>query len=70
MDINDDVRPDDIIKVITREPKDQGLKDIPVIPSNYKKFLGEKRRGALPKGIFWGMVGLIIFFIAGTAITF
>ncbi|HEX4104385.1 MAG TPA: DUF4012 domain-containing protein [Candidatus Paceibacterota bacterium] len=60
---DDDVRPEDLIKVIKKEPEDKGLKNIPVTPGNYGKFMGN--RPPLPRGIVWGIVGLVAFFVVG-----
>lgn len=65
---NDDVRPDDLIKVMKKEPKEEGLKNIPVTPGNYRKFKG--RKSGLPRGIFWGVFGLIVLFVGGSIISF
>jgi hypothetical protein len=64
----DDVRPEDLIKVIKNEPVDKGLKNIPVTPGNYKKFQGNHE--PLPQGIIWGVLGLVAFFIIGFFIVF
>lgn len=49
---------------------DDKLKDIPVDPKNYKKFVGERGRRSLPKGIIWGIVGLIVLFIGGSIFSY
>lgn len=64
------IRPEALIKAIKKEPKDESLKDIPVSPHNYKKFKGDEDRHPLPKGIIWGIVGLIVLFIAGLFLSF
>lgn len=66
------IRPDALIKTIKKEKSVTGekLKDIPATPENYKKFKGERRPSDLPRGIMWGAAGLIILFIAGSAISF
>lgn len=62
------------VRATQKEAKDSKghlLKDIPVAPKNYKKFVGEEpRRKPLPKGIIWGVVGLIVLFVAGSIISF
>jgi Protein of unknown function (DUF4012) len=64
----DDVRPDELIKVIKHEPVDRGLKNIPVTPGNYKKFKG--KGPPLPRGIMWGVLGLAAFFVIGFLVIF
>lgn len=65
---DDDVRPEDLIKVIKQEPKDEGLKNIPVTPGNYKKFAGNQK--SFPRGIVWGIVGLVVLFLGGFSVAF
>ncbi len=64
------IRPEEIIRAIQNEPKDEPLKDIPVTPKNYGKFEGGQGRRAFPKGIFWGVGGLIALFVMGLFLSF
>jgi len=61
----DEVRPNELAKVIENEPQEKGLENIPVTPGNYRKFKGADRHG-LPKGILWGIFGLVVIFIGGS----
>lgn len=68
------IRPDALARTIGKEklPKGEQLKDIPVTAENYKKFKGERRlagRG-LPRGIIWGILGLVVLFVVGSIISF
>ena len=67
---DEDIRADALAKKISSEPRTTSdkLKDIPVTPGNYRKFQGG--RGSLPRGIIWGIVGLIIFFAGGFIISY
>jgi hypothetical protein len=67
----EEIRPDAPVKVIKSEPKPKegGLKDIPVTPANYRKFEGEES-SRLPRGIFWGVAGLVVLFIGGFIVAF
>ena len=53
------------VRATQKEAKEnrETLKDIPVEQKNYKKFVGEQGPRPLPKGIIWGVVGLIVIFI-------
>ena len=66
--MKDEIRPDALIKVINTEPKDEGLKNIPVTPGNYRKFKGKSSN--LPRGIFWGVTGLVVLFVGGFIVSF
>lgn len=67
----DDIRADELIKITQREVKENGekLRNIPVTNRNYWRFHGEEkddaRRRPLPRGIQWGIVGLVVLFIGG-----
>ncbi len=68
----DDIRVNELVKITEREAKDSGrdkLRDIPVTNRNYWKFRGEERR-RLPRGIAWGVAGLVVMFIAGFAVSY
>src|SRR5665213_2159780 len=66
------IQPDKLARVIKNEKSPAAgdrLKDISVTPENYKKFKGE-RRFMLPRGIVWGIVALVVLFVAGSIISF
>jgi hypothetical protein len=67
----DDIRTDAFIKATQFEVKKNAdkLRDIPVTNSNYWRFRGEDRR-SLPKGIKWGIAGLVVLFIGGFAVSY
>jgi len=56
---DDDVRPDELVRVIKREPKDEALEKV-----------HEEPRTPLPKGILWGIFGLVVLFIGGSLVSF
>jgi hypothetical protein len=57
----DDVRPEELVKVIKTEPKDEGL----------EKVSEQLRpRGPFPRGIVWGVAGLVVLFIGGSFVSF
>ena len=68
------IRPDALVRTIKNEkaPGNNKLKDIPVTPENYKKFRGETPTGRphLPRGVVWGLIGLVVFFIIGSLISY
>jgi hypothetical protein len=72
---SEEIRTDDLIKATQIEAKRSGngddgnLKDIPVTNSNYWRFKGEQR-SSLPKGIKWGIAGLVVLFIGGSVASF
>ena len=69
----DDIRTDDLVKATQREAKAgrDHLRDIPVNNRNYWRFHGEKaRRRPLPRGIKWGIAGLIVLFVVGFAVSY
>lgn len=57
---DEEIRPDAIIKVIKAEPKDEALEKPPK----------RRRPSSLPKGIAWGIVGLVVLFIVGSILSF
>lgn len=57
---DDDVRPNELIKVIKQEPKDEALEKNRRIPAH----------GPLPRGILWGVAGLIVVFIGGSLVSY
>ena len=63
----DDIRADELVKITQREAKENTdhLRDIPVTNRNYWRFRGEEDRRPLPRGIKWGIAGLIVVFIGG-----
>jgi len=68
------IRPDALVRMIQKEKPaapNERLKDIPVTAANYKKFKGESNgRPRLPRGIAWGILGLVVLFVAGSIISF
>jgi len=68
---DEDIQASKLAKTIASKPRAEGetLKDIPVTPGNYLKFRGA-RRTTLPKGIIWGIVGLIVIFVGGSIISY
>lgn len=68
---DEDIQSAKLAKTIASEPRTtrDTLKDIPVTPGNYRKFKGAPR-DPLPKGIVWGIVGLIVIFIGGSIISY
>ena len=67
----DEIRADELVKLTQREAKENHdhLRDIPVTNRNYWRFRGEDRR-PLPRGIKWGIAGLIVLFIGGFAVSY
>ncbi len=67
----DDIRADELVKLTQREANenDDHLRDIPVTNSNYWQFRGDERH-PLPKGIKWGVAGLIVIFIGGFVVSY
>ena len=68
---DEDIQANKLAKTIASEPRTTSdkLKDIPVTPGNYRKFLGAERK-ALPKGILWGIVALIVIFVGGSILSY
>jgi hypothetical protein len=68
----DDIRADEFVKVTQREAskKEDHLRDIPVTNRNYWRFRGEEDRRPLPRGIKWGIAGIIVVFIGGFALSY
>jgi hypothetical protein len=72
---SDEIRTDDLINATDIETKrgaqgnDGNLKNIPVTNSNYWRFKGEQR-SSFPKGIKWGIAGLVVLFIGGSILSF
>ena len=68
----DDIRADELVKLTQREAaeNDDRLRDIPVTNRNYWRFRGEDRRQPLPRGIKWGVIGLIVLFIGGFVVSY
>ncbi len=68
----DDIRADELVKLTQPEVKENAdrLRDIPVTNRNYWRFRGEDRRQPLPCGIKWGVVGLIVLFVGGFAVSY
>ncbi|MGH7249561.1 MAG: hypothetical protein ACREGC_01165, partial [Minisyncoccia bacterium] len=62
----DDIKVNELARKIASEPRTtkDALKDIPVTPGNYKKFQGEEKK-ELPKGIWWGILGVVVVFVGG-----
>ncbi len=70
---DEDIRANELARIIKKEKPTSGekLKDIDPTPENYKKFKGENNQHKpLPPGIKWGVLGLVIFFIAGLIVSF
>jgi hypothetical protein len=67
----DDIRADELVRLTQREAAENNdhLRDIPVTNSNYWRFRGDDRR-PLPRGIKWGVIGLIVLFIGGFAVSY
>lgn len=63
----DDIRADELVKLTQREAREnkEHLRDIPVTNRNYWRFRGEDDRRPLPRGIKWGIAGLIVIFVGG-----
>jgi hypothetical protein len=68
---DEDIQANKLAKTIASEPRTtrDTLKNIPVTPGNYRKFLGATNR-PLPKGIIWGIAGLIAIFVGGSIISY
>ena len=67
----EDIRADELVKITQREVKENGepLRDIPVTNRNYWRFRGEERR-PLPRGIKWGIVGIVVLFVVGFPVSY
>ncbi len=57
---SEQIKPEALVKVIKKEPKDQAL----------EQKIWHPRKKPLPKGIIWGIAGLAAFFIIGSLISF
>ncbi len=67
---DEDINVNALAKTIASEPRErETLKDIPVTPGNYRKFRGSSDQ-KLPKGIVWGIAGIIAIFIGGSIISY
>ena len=68
---DEDIQANKLAKTIASESRTTSdkLKDIPVTPGNYQKFQGASRR-PLPKGILWGVAGLIVIFVGGSIVSY
>jgi hypothetical protein len=68
----EDIRADELVKITQREAKENTdhLRDIPVTNRNYWRFRGEENRRPLPRGIKWGIAGLIALFIVGFVVSY
>jgi len=69
----DDIRADELVKLTQREAGENNdrLRDIPVTNRNYWRFRGEEdKRRPLPRGIKWGIIGLIVIFVVGFAVSY
>ncbi len=53
---DEEVRPSDLVKVIKQEPKDEALEKKRSLP----------RKPRFPKGIAWGIAGLVVLFVGGS----
>lgn len=67
---DEEIHADALARKIASEPRTtkDTLKDIPVTPGNYRRFQGG--RTSLPRGIMWGVVGLIVVFVGGFVISY
>ncbi|HUC31141.1 MAG TPA: DUF4012 domain-containing protein [Candidatus Paceibacterota bacterium] len=67
----DEIRADELAKITQREKGEHHdhLRDIPVTNHNYWRFRGEERR-PLPRGIKWGITGLILLFVGGSVVSY
>ncbi len=67
----DDIRADALVKATQIEVKKNHdhLRDIPVTNTNYWRLKG-KEHPTMPRGIKWGIAGLIIIFVVGFAVSF
>jgi len=72
MHSDEEIRPNDLARIIKKEkpPGAEKLKDIEPTPRNYKKFMGEVRRPGLPRGIAWGIAGIVVLFVAGSVVSY
>lgn len=68
----DDIRADELVKITQREAHENHdhLRDIPVTNRNYWRFRGEDRRKPLPRGIKWGVAGLMVLFVGGFVVSY
>ena len=57
---DDDVRPNDLVKVIRQEPKDEALEKARPAPAHIP----------LPRGVLWGIAGLIVVFVGGSVVSY
>jgi hypothetical protein len=69
------IRPDALVRTIKKEkpPEGERLKNIKVSPETYKRFSShsKSRFGAgLPRGIMWGVAGLVALFVVGSIISY
>ncbi|HUC02072.1 MAG TPA: DUF4012 domain-containing protein [Candidatus Paceibacterota bacterium] len=68
----DDIRADELVKITQREARENKdhLRDIPVTNRNYWRFRGEEERHPLPRGIKWGIAGIIVLFVGGSVVSY
>ncbi|MGC9598772.1 MAG: DUF4012 domain-containing protein [Minisyncoccia bacterium] len=57
---DEEIRSSDLVKVIKQEPKDEALEKKRLLP----------RGPRLPKGIVWGIAGLVVLFVGGSIVSF
>ena len=57
---DEQIQPDALVKVLKQEPKDEALEKKGLLP----------RRKRLPKGIWWGIIGLVVLFVGGSVVSF
>src|SRR5665213_4245909 len=72
MHSDEEIRSNDLARIIKKEKPsgEEKLKDIEPTAQNYKKFKGDDERPRLPRGIVWGVVGLVVLFVAGSIVSF
>src|SRR5947209_7640065 len=69
---DEEIRANELARVIKNEKTagEEKLKDIEPSARNYRRFEGNSERPKLPRGVWWGVAGLIAIFIVGSVVSF
>lgn len=69
---DEEIRANELARVIKNEKTagEEKLKDIEPSARNYRRFEGNSERPKLPRGVWWGVAGLVAIFIVGSVVSF